>query len=123
MINENGTSGVTVNKVELLAILRDNRKRHYEMFLRAQEGYRKAVIKQLDQMLANAKEGKPIRLFFSMPEPVNHVKDYDRIIRMLELNVTEQVTISESKFNQYVMDEWSWSEFANSTNSSYLNKE
>jgi hypothetical protein len=54
-----------------------HRDAHRELFLKAQEGYRKLVIEELDRMLADAKAGLPIRRSVTT-EPSNHVKDYDR---------------------------------------------
>ena len=48
---------VKVRRQELLTKIRLNRDAHRELFLKAQEGYRKLMIEELDRMLADAKEG------------------------------------------------------------------
>lgn len=113
-------SRVTVKKDELLAVMRKNRSEHRGQFLAAQKGYRAAVIKELDAMLAQAREeGGQIKRSVSLAEPHDHTKDYDRVIKMLEMCVTEEITVTESQFNQYVLDEWGWKESFIGTNSNY----
>jgi len=51
---------VKVKREELLTKVRSNRDAHRTLFLKAQEGYRKLVIEELDRMLADAKAGGPI---------------------------------------------------------------
>jgi hypothetical protein len=99
--------------------VRTNRDSHRELFLKAQEGYRKLVIEELDRMLADAKAGRPIRRSVSLTEPSDHTKDYDRVIAMLEMSVDDTVTLDASDFDRYVLDNWDWSRFALSTNTSY----
>ena len=53
---------VTVNKEELLEKLRANRDKHRAVFLEARKGYRNAVIRELDCMLQEARDGQKCRL-------------------------------------------------------------
>ncbi len=107
-IDEFGLSAVTVKKAELLESLRKNREAHRTTFLDAQKGYREAVIKELDQMLADAREGKNIRKSVELPTPYDHTSDYDRVIKMLEMCVHDEIKITDSQFQQFVMDDWKW---------------
>lgn len=99
---------ITVEKKALLEIMRKNREVHREIFLEAQEGYRKAIIAELDQMLSEARQGRRIRRSVDLVEPQDHTKDYDRVIRMLELETGAEVKISEQDFSAYAMDDWHW---------------
>lgn len=50
--------------------------------------------------------------------PESHAAEYDRAIRSVSLNVYDKIELSETEFNQYVMNDWSWkSSFINSNNS------
>lgn len=100
---------VTVDKAELLTILRANRDKHRAQFLKAQEGYRARAIHELDRALADARKGNEVRLALSMPVPEDHTEDYDREIRMLEMSVRDEVEIDSHLFDEVVMDRWSWS--------------
>lgn len=105
---ENGLSVIRVEKADLLAALKENLKEHRTLFLEAQEGYRAAFIKELDEMLADARAGRNYRKVVALVEPQDHTKDYQRIIRMLEMTVSEQIPISEQEFAWYVLDDWAW---------------
>jgi hypothetical protein len=115
-------SKITVKKTELLLALVKNREGHRAEFLEAQHGFREAVIAELDKMLADARDLKPIRLTVSLPTPEDHTKDYDRVIRMLEMSVAEEIQISEQQFSWYVLNEWGWIQRASVTNSMYTKK-
>ena len=113
---DNGMTGVTVKKDELLTALKKNREEHRTTFLDAQKGYREDVIKELDQMLKDAREGKNIRRSVALIEPQDHTRDYDRAIRMLTMCVKEEIFITEQEFSQYVQDDWGWkAQFVGST--------
>jgi len=109
---------VKVKREELLAKVRSNRDAHRTLFLKAQEGYRKLVIEELDRMLQDAKDGLSIRRSVTLTEPSNHVKDYDRVVTMLEMSVDDTITLDAQDFDRYVMDSWDWSMFALATNTS-----
>jgi len=110
---------VTVKREELLTKVRTNRDAHRTLFLKAQEGYRKLVIEELDWMLADAKAGRSISRSINLAEPVDHTADYDRILAMLEMSVDDTIMLDAQEFNQYVLDNWEWSRLASYTNQSY----
>ena len=110
---------VKVKREELLTKVRSNRDAHRTLFLKAQEGYRKLVIEELDRMLADAKAGRPIARSINLVEPADHTEDYDRVLAMLEMSVDDTVILGAEEFSQYVLDRWTWSRFATSTNKSY----
>ena len=111
---------IRVKKSELLKTLQENRYEHRTLFLKAQEGYREEVIKELDRMLEEAKARKKIRRAISLAEPIDHTSDYDRAIKMLEMSVDDTIELSSAEFEMYVMDNWGWKELALLTNSSYV---
>jgi len=110
---------VNVKKADLLEKLKLNRGNHHNIFLEAQEGYRKAVIAELDRMLEDARKGRKIRRHISLPEPHDHTKDYDVAIKMVEMSVDESICLSMHDFQNFVLDVWDWSESFSSTSMSY----
>jgi len=122
MMMENGMTGITAKKSDLLKELKKNRSAHRKLFLDAQQGYRTDVIKELDMMLKEARDGKTIRRSVSLVEPQDHTKDYDRIIRMLEMSTKSTIFISEQEFCQYVQDDWGWKAQFISQTSNYSNR-
>ena len=95
---------VTLKKEDLLDVLKKNREAHNNIFLDAQKGYREEAIRLLDKALENARNGNTIKTMIHLDTPVDQTKDYDRIIRMLEMSIDEEVDLSEHDFAQYVLD-------------------
>jgi hypothetical protein len=108
MITGNGLSSVTVKKDKLLDELKKNRTAHADELQIAVEGYHQAVIAELEKMCLLAREGREYRKVVNLAEPEDHLKDYDRVIRMLEMCVHDDIEITEQEFAQYVLDEWGW---------------
>jgi hypothetical protein len=113
---------IKVKKEELLTVLKRNRYEHRAIFLEALEGYRKQVIAELEVMLAEAKSGRQIRRAVSLVEPINQTSDYDRIIRILEMETRDEIQLQEREFAQYVMDDWAWKQQFTSMTSTYTNR-
>ena len=102
-------NAVKVKREDLLTKVRANREAHRELFLKAQEGYRKLVIEELDKMLADARAGRRISRSINLAEPTDHSSDYERVIMMLEMSVDDAIVLGADEFDQYVRDVWSWS--------------
>ena len=102
----------TVAKAVLLAKVKANRDGHREKFLRAQAGYREAMINLLDAQLAEARAGRDVDLsaLVRLPKPEDHTDDYDLAIEMLGMEVGKNVTIGEKEFDNLVRDRWMWSQ-------------
>lgn len=113
---------MVVPTAELLSRLEGNLKTHRETFLEAQEGYRDAIIRELDQMLKDAREGLSIKRSISLPEPHDHSGEYVAAIEMLKMCVDEQLVITAQDFQQYVMDDWGWKRDFMATASNYTKK-
>ena len=110
---------VTVKKDELIQLVTKNRDGHKAIFDEAVEGYKTAAEKILDQHLKAIKKGSLVSVYINLPRPVNHTKDYDRVITMLKMSVDPEVTISQQDFAMYAMDDWSWKQEFLRTNSEY----
>jgi hypothetical protein len=107
------------DKEKLLVTLRENRASHRKIFLEACEGYLKKAIELLEQKLASARKGERISMHFSLQQPVDQTKEYDRAIRMLEMSTDTIVELEEHDFQQYVMDDWAWKGQFLASNSAY----
>jgi hypothetical protein len=55
-------------------------------------------------MLADARDGKPIRRSVTLTEPSNHTQDYDRALQMLEMSVDDMVILDTEEFEHFVLD-------------------
>lgn len=110
---------VTVKKDDILEILRANRDKHREVFAEAVEGYKQEAISQLHSHLNAVRNGKLDTVFVQLTPPTNQTKEYDRAIRMIEMDQSDTVVLSEKDFQCYVMDDWSWKRRWLEANSTY----
>lgn len=99
---------VTINRTQLLEKLRANKEQHREVFLEALEGYRTYLVKELERRLDEVKNGMKVDHMIRIEEPQDHTRDYDRVITMAEMSITDEIELNARDFAQYVMDEWGW---------------
>ena len=116
--NRIGLSVTTVKKVDLLKELKINLHNHTTEYEEAIKAYKEEAIKKLEKMLKDARKvevGEEITVCTTLPFPENHEKDYTAVIKQIEMDVREQIELTQTEFRQYVMDEWSWTDrFKNS---------
>jgi len=113
---------VKVNKKELLTILFKNREEHRDIFLEALDGYHTAALKALQDRVDEAKKNKKVSLRFVLVEPQDQTKLYDRVIKMLEMSVDDEITLSSAAFRNYILDKWHWREQFVTSNAGYSPK-
>lgn len=111
---------VKIKKIELLEKVKTNRRAHEAEYVAALKGYRQEATDQLRCALFDAENGGPVKLRFDLDAPISQVKEYDRVIAMLEMSTEDVIVLSSHEFQQYVLDDWSWKELASSTNARYL---
>jgi hypothetical protein len=141
-------SKIKVSKSELLTIVRDNKKKHDEIYEAAEAGYwleaeeylKKFQKEQLTSMKKNYQKSvkdlkkqvsKELRLvdqkkrdgfsYMRKPFPENHSDDYQGTIRKLELCVEPEIELVDGEFDCFVRNKWTWRQSFLSTNSSYAN--
>ena len=111
---------VTVKRLELLEKVKANKEAHRELFFKAQEGFKKAVLEGLEKSLEDARSGKRFNNFWQLLEPIDQTAEYNRTIAMLEMSVDDTITLTSQEFDCYVMDNWNWKHNVTVRNSSYL---
>lgn len=110
---------VTVSVSTLIDAVSKNRTAHRQIFLEALEGFRKKQMETLEAHLEELKAGKLLRVITYLPVPEDHTKDYDRVLKMLDMHQSNSIDISQEDFAKYVMDDWMWKRSFLATNSSY----
>jgi hypothetical protein len=110
---------VTVRREELLERLRHNRDNHRTIFEKALDGYRERLLEELEGRLEDLRKGRKIDQYIGLPEPEDHTSDYDRVITMVEMSISDEIELSSTEFAQFVMDQWSWREGFVTTASNY----
>lgn len=102
---------VKVNLVTLLATIKQNKDNHDAAFVKTVEQYKEAVLKAVEHNLEIAKTGdleKIANMKPMPPSPVTYTSSYEKMIKMLEMSVDTDIELSDSEFDQYVMDNWYW---------------
>lgn len=115
-----GMSEVTVRKQDLLDTLKKNREAHRSVFAQALIAFRQKALAELDQLIAQVNEGKPVHIYSRLPVPEEHTADYDRAIDMLRMHVGDTVTLNEEAYAKFVADDWGWKSSFIANTGSYI---
>ena len=145
-MSQNTLSNLKVSKTELLAIVKENKQKHDEIFEAAEKGYwveaaeflknyqkeqlaerkknylkavrdlKKQVAKELRLVEQKKKDGYS---YMRKPFPENHSDEYQGVIRRLELFVDDHLELNTTEFDCYVRNKWQWRQSFIATNSSY----
>lgn len=107
-VSTRGLDSVVVNKCELITIIRGNARRHLEVFSESMVGYKKQAERLLVQELTKLRDGREFTLNIPLQKPQNHIGDYNKTLKMLEMSVDDKIALSSSEFSQYVLDDWQW---------------
>lgn len=120
---------VKVKRQELLEIVKNNMKLHAQEYKESCDGYREQALARIEEAVDRLKrqvmalrEGEAVGLaaiHFSLPAPISHLREYEQAMKMLEMSVDEDISISEEDFGRYVMDEWDWKDSWEQTKLAY----
>lgn len=103
-----GIDTVRVNKDDLLARIKKNRDEHRQIFEEALEGWKKAVIKALEEAYQDALQGKEFRLHVGLVRPEDHTDQYDTVIELLGMSLDDELELTQNDFACYALDKWAW---------------
>lgn len=119
MFGQTTLKAVTVDRAKLLDTIKSNRTRHGLAAVKAREEYREALKLALEAKLAALAAGKTPKPMIKLQPPDDHMKDYDRAVRMLEMSVDPVIDIDGEAFARLVDDDWEWKQSWLFKNSSY----
>jgi hypothetical protein len=111
---------VEVHKDELLEKLQRNRDNHRATFEKALEGYKRELYKELNYRISELTAGRVPNRHIQLPEPEDHTNDYDRVITMVEMSVSDTIKLTAQEFAQFVMDDWGWKQAFTNTSQRYI---
>lgn len=111
---------VRIEKEKLRETVQKNRDNHRDIFLKAQEGYCKAVIRELDEMLERARKGDRIRVNIGLAAPQDYTEQYDRVLLQLEYTEDDVIELTDGEFQNYIQDEWGWTGAFQQTSAGYI---
>jgi len=123
---------LTFDKKFLIEKLKENRKRHKDIYNESLIAYRQDVLATLEDLKDDLNERvtnlaecmkitnedeeqtdsyKDYNFSLSNPfvvKPSNHLLDYDRTILMIENCQQNDIELTQTEYAQYVMDNWDW---------------
>ena len=112
---------ITIKKSKLVDKINENMTIHVKEYKELHILYTQEAILRLQVLLQNIqKNSHNVSLYVDLVEPTSSEDSYRTALEMLELEVNENVTISEQEFKQYIKDEWHWSRSFELSKSAYL---
>ena len=111
---------ITVQRVNLILIVKGNRDRHIGAHKTALNGWRvkqiDAIKKESAKAMKLACAGKQAGIHLHLAKPKSYVEEYDRVLGMLMMDTSATVKLDATDYDRYVKDKWEWAEaFAGST--------
>lgn len=104
---------------KVLGTLQSNRDKHHNAFLDACDGYKERFIAAMTKAIEQLKHGDILKTSIYMTPPEDHTKDYDRVIKMLEMSVDDTVEMDEESVQQLIQDDWRWKDQWREVTNSY----
>jgi hypothetical protein len=109
---------MNVSKADLIAKIKENKKKHIAEYNQAVEDYKIEAEKQLKAQMEALANGS-LKIQIQLVTPVNQEVEYDKLITMFEWEINDVVELSQGEFNEYVLDETSFALHAKMLNSTY----
>jgi DNA polymerase III delta prime subunit len=102
---------VSVDRVKLIAKLKENLEIHLKDYAEAKTGYRIKLKQDLENALANfdgSSHNELTKISVQNVPPRSYEKEYEEAIQMLEWSEDDKITLDNTLFKQYVQNEWTW---------------
>lgn len=135
----------TVNRLDLLKKLKNNREDHLKEYNEALEGYLEEAKVKIEQQKEKAlqevekaynrvnheldnfdpEKAQDTIVFcnsisFHLVAPKNFVEAYDQAIEMMEWETNDTVELSTTEFRSFIMNKWDWMESFKMSSARYL---
>ncbi len=115
---------VKIDKAVLKAQVVKNLEIHIKEYKESLEGFylQRSV---LIDMLGNSKHKEDLDKIITdlydmnLDKPKSYEKDYNKVLLMIDLGSEPILSLTNSEFSQYCMDDWSWKNSFSVTNSKY----
>jgi hypothetical protein len=118
-MRSNGNRQLVVKKADLIAQIKKNKEVHIKAYAKAVVAYKKEALKQLAEQTKAAKEGK-LNIHLNLTSPISLANHYDELVEMFELEVREEIEISQQEYNEYYKDKTEVTRHAMLSNEMYL---
>jgi len=103
---------VRISRLKVLDTLKTNKELHRKEFEEAMTGWiekTKEMVSKISVQLESDKASETeLSIFNQFPKPLSFEKEYERAIKMIELDVRLELDISSNDFDRFFLDEWAW---------------
>jgi hypothetical protein len=110
---------ITAKTSDVLAALKSNRDRHAKIVAEARVGFAQKAKALLEEALKGVARHNEHGLSLHLPAPVDHTRDYEVAIQMLEMHQSEVILMTQDQVKKYILDRWEWESVFMATNSTY----
>lgn len=110
---------VECDKAAVLDKVRSNRAGHAKIVEEARVGFVDKAAALLTAELEKVKAGKISELFVRLEAPADHTREYDTVIKMLEMHTEETITLGAAEVQMFIEDNWEWSDQFIAVNAAY----
>lgn len=123
MIQQHRT--IKMKKAELIRILKENKAKHIKEYILAVEAFKKKALIELTKATKKIKRGS-LQLNVGLVTPIKRVEYFDNVIGMFKNDegILESsaviVNLTESEYNEYVLDKGGEAIRAMTSNSMYF---
>ena len=125
-MKETGLKLVKVSKEKVLEKLKLNKVKHQQDYDVALLGWKTEIRENLERELQKVQDGNYDKLdfgfTFSCKKPENHIKEYEVIIGMLEMDENLSTILTDIDYRQYILNEWDWMQNWQLSNMKYISK-
>lgn len=112
---------VKVKKNDLLIKIKQNKEKHIKEFNEAKIAYKEEALKQLAKLKTDVVNGD-LKIHLELVTPIDRTQEYDKVIEMFKWDVSDEVELTQSEFNDYVHDDNDAARQASISNSFYFSK-
>ena len=112
-------STINVNKTQLIVKIKENKAAHIKAYQKAVTAYKAEALKQLKELTEKVKKGE-LNVRLDLISPVDNTEKYDKLLKMFEWEVNDEVSLTQYQFNEYILDETTYTAQALYSNTAYL---
>jgi len=106
---------ITVNKKDIIKALEKNKAKHIKAYEKAVKDYDKNARKQLKEFEKKLDKGMMgMRLNLTTPDNKSH--RYTKLISMFNLELRDEIELTQHQFDEFIHDEFGWAISAYSNN-------
>ena len=99
---------VNINREELLKKVKENAAQHEADYKEMEDQYPQVALNLLKQRMKEIKKTGEVNVHFNLRPPEDHRKDYNTLIKMLEMSVDNEIELNQVEFQEYVLNQWEW---------------